>query len=70
MGERPPFLAWVNSEEHVKMVQPLHSCVRDTRSLRFSVLRETSNIATLAPEPPKGRLQAAPASATASSGTH
>ncbi|MFD5732761.1 antibiotic biosynthesis monooxygenase [Streptomyces sp. 2333.5] len=56
----PPFLAWVNSEEHVKMVQPLHSCVRDTRSLRFSVLRETSNIASLAPEPPKGRLQANP----------
>ncbi|KUL33420.1 protein in whiE locus [Streptomyces sp. NRRL F-4489] len=56
----PPFLAWVNSEEHVKMVQPLHSCVRDTRSLRFSVLRETSNVAALAPEPPKGRLQANP----------
>ncbi|MCF3142677.1 SchA/CurD-like domain-containing protein [Streptomyces platensis] len=56
----PPFLAWVNSEEHVKMVQPLHGCVRDTRSLRFSVLRETSNIASLAPEPPKGRLQANP----------
>ncbi|MEU0987771.1 SchA/CurD-like domain-containing protein [Streptomyces sp. NPDC005953] len=37
----PPFLAWVNSEEHVETVQPLHSCVRDTRSLRFSVLRET-----------------------------
>ena len=37
----PPFLAWVNSEEHVEMVQPLHSCVRDTRSLRFSILRET-----------------------------
>ncbi|MEU5208406.1 SchA/CurD-like domain-containing protein [Streptomyces sp. NPDC020742] len=56
----PPFLAWVNSEEHVKMVQPLHSCVRDTRSLRFSVLRETSNVATHTPEPPKGRLQANP----------
>lgn len=56
----PPFLAWVNSEEHVKMVQPLHSCVRDTRSLRFSVLRETSNSATHAPEPPRGRLQANP----------
>ncbi|MFI7099541.1 SchA/CurD-like domain-containing protein [Streptomyces sp. NPDC050161] len=56
----PPFLAWVNSEEHVKMVQPLHSCVRDTRSLRFSVLRETSNTAALASEPLKGRLQASP----------
>ncbi|MFI2791378.1 antibiotic biosynthesis monooxygenase family protein, partial [Kitasatospora sp. NPDC018614] len=30
----PPFLAWVNSEEHVRMVQPMHSCIRDTRSLR------------------------------------
>jgi heme-degrading monooxygenase HmoA len=37
----PPFLTWVNSEEHVRMVQPLHSCVRDTRSLRFHVVRET-----------------------------
>jgi heme-degrading monooxygenase HmoA len=37
----PPFLAWVNSEEHVRMVQPLHSCVRDTRSLRFHIVRET-----------------------------
>ncbi|MEU9112521.1 SchA/CurD-like domain-containing protein [Streptomyces sp. NPDC048483] len=56
----PPFLAWVNSEEHVKMVQPLHSCVRNTRSLRFSVLRETSSAATAAPEPSKGRLQSEP----------
>ncbi|MFF4434892.1 SchA/CurD-like domain-containing protein [Streptomyces sp. NPDC001513] len=37
----PRFLAWVNSEEHVASVQPLHGCVRDTRSLRFSVLRVT-----------------------------
>ncbi|GAB2850966.1 SchA/CurD-like domain-containing protein [Streptomyces deserti] len=37
----PPFLAWVNSEDHVRMVQPLHGCVRDTRSLRFHVVRET-----------------------------
>ncbi|MGW3494643.1 SchA/CurD-like domain-containing protein [Streptomyces sp. NPDC001020] len=37
----PPFLAWVNSEEHVQMVRPLHSCVRSTRSLRFHILRET-----------------------------
>ncbi|MER6049306.1 SchA/CurD-like domain-containing protein [Streptomyces sp. NPDC001793] len=56
----PPFLAWVNSEEHVKMVQPLHSCVRDTRSLRFSVLRETSGAAAGAPESARGRLQAHP----------
>ncbi|MEU8678864.1 SchA/CurD-like domain-containing protein [Streptomyces sp. NPDC048560] len=56
----PPFLAWVNSEEHVQIVQPLHSCVRDTRSLRFSVLRETGGAAEGAPAPAKGRLQSAP----------
>ncbi|MFF1639746.1 SchA/CurD-like domain-containing protein [Streptomyces sp. NPDC058246] len=38
----PPFLAWVNSEEHVETVRPMHSCVRDTRSMRYSILRETS----------------------------
>ncbi|WP_237405887.1 SchA/CurD-like domain-containing protein [Streptomyces sp. M2CJ-2] len=36
----PPFLAWVNSEEHIETVRPLHSCVRNTRSMRYSVLRE------------------------------
>lgn len=41
----PPFLTWVNSEEHVRMVEPLHSCVRDTRSLRFHVVRETGGAA-------------------------
>ncbi|MGW3623350.1 SchA/CurD-like domain-containing protein [Streptomyces sp. NPDC000880] len=56
----PPFLAWVNSEEHVKTVQPLHNCVRDTRSLRFSVLRETGQAFTETPEQLKSRLQAAP----------
>ncbi len=54
----PPFLAWVNSEEHVATVQPLHSCVRDTRSLRFSVLRETANTDTAAPQ--ENGLQPAP----------
>lgn len=56
----PPFLAWVNSEEHVATVQPLHNCVRDTRSLRFSVLRETGKSFEMAPETAKGRLQASP----------
>ncbi|MFH8574804.1 antibiotic biosynthesis monooxygenase [Streptomyces zaomyceticus] len=37
----PPFLAWVNSEEHVETVRPMHSCVRDTRSMRYSIVRET-----------------------------
>ncbi|GGJ30743.1 SchA/CurD-like domain-containing protein [Streptomyces brasiliensis] len=53
----PPFLAWVNSEEHVRMVQPLHSCVRDTRSLRFHIVRETgSGVA----DSSKRRLQTSP----------
>ncbi|MFH8366864.1 SchA/CurD-like domain-containing protein [Streptomyces sp. NPDC018031] len=39
----PPFLAWVDSEEHREMVKPLHGCVNDTRSLRFTVMRETSH---------------------------
>ncbi|MER5225370.1 SchA/CurD-like domain-containing protein [Streptomyces flaveus] len=54
----PPFLAWVNSEEHVQMVEPLHSCVRDTRSLRFHVVRETGGPAEATPA--KRRLQASP----------
>ncbi|MEU5716417.1 SchA/CurD-like domain-containing protein [Streptomyces sp. NPDC020403] len=54
----PPFLAWVNSEEHVATVQPLHSCVRDTRSLRFSVLRETANNDAATPQ--ENGLQPAP----------
>lgn len=37
-----PFLSWVDSEEHREMVKPLHGCVRDTRSLRFSIMRETA----------------------------
>ncbi|MFI7499976.1 SchA/CurD-like domain-containing protein [Streptomyces sp. NPDC049687] len=52
----PPFLTWVNSEEHVEMVKPLHSCVRDTRSLRFHVVRETGGPASAA----ERSLQAAP----------
>ncbi|MFE7172651.1 SchA/CurD-like domain-containing protein [Streptomyces sp. NPDC057616] len=55
----PPFLAWVNSEEHVRMVEPLHSCVRDTRSLRFHVVRETGDPAMVS-EAAERRLQAAP----------
>ncbi|MEU0128006.1 MULTISPECIES: TcmI family type II polyketide cyclase [unclassified Streptomyces] len=56
----PPFLAWVNSEEHVATVQPLHNCVRDTRSLRFSVLRETGVAFESTSERAKGGLQSAP----------
>ncbi|WP_109000728.1 SchA/CurD-like domain-containing protein [Streptomyces rishiriensis] len=54
----PPFLAWVNSEEHVRMVEPLHSCVRDTRSLRFHVVRETGGPADGGQG--KRRLQSSP----------
>ena len=38
-----PFLSWVDSEEHREMVKPLLGCVRDTRSLRFSIMRETAS---------------------------
>ncbi|MEU0207752.1 SchA/CurD-like domain-containing protein [Streptomyces canus] len=55
----PPFLTWVNSEEHVRMVEPLHSCVRDTRSLRFHIVRETGGPA-VPTGPGKRRLQASP----------
>ncbi|MFF4842278.1 SchA/CurD-like domain-containing protein [Streptomyces collinus] len=55
----PPFLTWVNSEEHVQMVEPLHSCVRDTRSLRFHVVRETGGAADQ-DRPGERRLQAHP----------
>ena len=36
-----PFLAWVDSPAHREMVKPMHGCVRDNRSLRYTVLRET-----------------------------
>ncbi|WP_171115567.1 MULTISPECIES: SchA/CurD-like domain-containing protein [Streptomyces] len=55
----PPFLAWVNSEEHVQMVRPLHSCVRDTRSLRFQVVRETGGAVATAGAADR-RLQVSP----------
>ncbi|WP_371673560.1 antibiotic biosynthesis monooxygenase [Streptomyces sp. NBC_00289] len=53
----PPFLAWVNSEEHVETVRPMHSCVRDTRSMRYSILRETSPSRTQAPASAKAGMQ-------------
>ncbi|MFD1660418.1 SchA/CurD-like domain-containing protein [Streptomyces caeni] len=55
----PPFLDWVNSEEHVQMVKPLHSCVRDTRSLRFHIVRETGSEAS-GSRPGQRRLQTSP----------
>ncbi|MER7677187.1 SchA/CurD-like domain-containing protein [Streptomyces sp. NPDC096934] len=57
----PPFLAWVNSEEHVETVKPMHSCVKDTRSMRYSILRETH----------RNQQQAAPrAAAKGAAGAH
>ncbi|WP_121749200.1 SchA/CurD-like domain-containing protein [Streptomyces sp. E2N166] len=49
-----PFLAWVNSEEHLDTVEPLQDYVRDTHSLRYSVLRETAGEQhPAASEPPR-----------------
>jgi heme-degrading monooxygenase HmoA len=47
----PPFLAWVNSEAHLDTVKPMQSCVRDTRSMRYSVLRETGPAQPHSPAP-------------------
>ncbi|MFE4086691.1 SchA/CurD-like domain-containing protein [Streptomyces sp. YIM B13502] len=52
-----PFLDWVNSEEHIQIVRPMHSCVRDTRSMRYSVLRETRPEQPLTPEAARANLQ-------------
>ncbi|WP_282084394.1 SchA/CurD-like domain-containing protein [Streptomyces tendae] len=46
-----PFLAWVNSDEHLDTVEPLATCVRDTHSLRYSVLRETDGARPAPGEP-------------------
>lgn len=54
-----PFLAWVNSEEHIEIVRPMHSCVRDTRSMRYSVLRETHPERPITPEAAEAGLQTA-----------
>ncbi|MEU6880490.1 SchA/CurD-like domain-containing protein [Streptomyces sp. NPDC046712] len=55
----PPFLAWVNSEEHVETVKPMHSCVRDTRSMRYSILRETGARRPLTSDPSSAGAQVA-----------
>ncbi|MBL1100842.1 SchA/CurD-like domain-containing protein [Streptomyces coffeae] len=54
----PPFLAWVDSAAHREMVKPMHGCVKDTRSLRFGILRETDH--GTGPAANRGRLQPAP----------
>ncbi|MFJ9948674.1 SchA/CurD-like domain-containing protein [Kitasatospora sp. NPDC091207] len=41
--DQETFLKWVDSPAHREMVKPMHGCVSDTfRSLRYSILRETS----------------------------
>ncbi|WP_258572965.1 SchA/CurD-like domain-containing protein [Streptomyces sp. KM273126] len=56
----PPFLAWVNSEGHLEMVKPLQGCVRDTRSMRYTVLRETFGKKHKSRAVARKRLQSAP----------
>ncbi|MBC3840947.1 TcmI family type II polyketide cyclase [Streptacidiphilus sp. 4-A2] len=46
-----PFLEWVDSAAHRKLVEPLHSCVNDTRSLRFVIARETPDLSSAAKDP-------------------
>jgi heme-degrading monooxygenase HmoA len=60
-----PFLAWVDSAAHRKMVEPLHECVSDTHSLRFVIARETPDPAPGgAPRKAPTVRAAAPAAAT------
>ncbi|MGW2547008.1 SchA/CurD-like domain-containing protein, partial [Kitasatospora sp. NPDC001574] len=41
--DQETFLEWVDSPAHREMVKPMHGCVSDTfRSLRYTILRETS----------------------------
>ncbi|MDC0771056.1 SchA/CurD-like domain-containing protein [Streptomyces sp. HD] len=49
-----PYLAWVSSEEHIETVKPLQSCVRDLRSMRYGIVRETGGA-----RPGTGGLQTA-----------
>ena len=46
-----PFLDWVDSAAHRKLVEPLHDCVNDTKSLRFVIARETPDPGAAAPVP-------------------
>ncbi|MBP0450842.1 MULTISPECIES: SchA/CurD-like domain-containing protein [unclassified Kitasatospora] len=64
--DQETFLEWVDSPAHREMVKPMHGCVSDTfRSLRYSILRETSAAGatgTRAPvEVPPGLPRTAPA---------
>lgn len=59
-----PFLAWVESAAHRKMVEPLHGCVRDTTSLRFVIARETPDPLTAAAHPKRAATRPGPATGT------
>ncbi|WP_329561511.1 SchA/CurD-like domain-containing protein [Kitasatospora sp. NBC_01266] len=50
-----PFLTWVESAAHREVVEPLHACVSDTRSLRFVIARETPEPGTPPPHRPPAR---------------
>lgn len=56
-----PFLDWVESAAHRRMVEPLHDCVRDTTSLRYLVTRETPDPADPAPAARRSAADAAAA---------
>lgn len=53
-----PFLEWVDSAAHRKLVEPLHSCVNDTKSLRFVIARETPDPASAAEDPARPAVRA------------
>ncbi|NUT46338.1 MAG: TcmI family type II polyketide cyclase, partial [Saccharothrix sp.] len=54
------FLAWVDGPEHQLMVQPLHGCVRGTRSLRYAICRETGMSDRVTSVPVRPAATAAP----------
>ncbi|GAA2442973.1 SchA/CurD-like domain-containing protein [Streptomyces glaucus] len=61
----PPYLAWVNSEAHIETVRPMQSCVRDLRSMRYHIVRETGGAAPPPAPTARGVHQAAAAAKTA-----
>ncbi|CAL9615662.1 hypothetical protein SUDANB6_05743 [Streptomyces sp. enrichment culture] len=60
----PPYLAWVNSEDHIETVGPMQSCVRDLRSVRYHIVRETGGTAASPAQAARGVHKAAKAAKT------
>ena len=57
-----PFLEWLDSPEQREMIKPLTGCVRDARSMRFTVFRETAGTRSVdSALPPRERKGPAPA---------